>query len=66
MSETYEVKANDTLGSIAAAHGLPGWATLYGANRDTIRKEQDRRGCGREMQGPNWIFPGTELVIPRR
>ncbi|GAB3645901.1 transglycosylase family protein [Streptomyces sparsus] len=46
----YTVKAGDTLGSIAAAHGV-GWQQLYAKNRGVVGGN------------PNLIFPGQQLSL---
>lgn len=45
----YTVKAGDTLGSIAAAHGTS-WQALYENNRDVV-------------ENPNVIYPGEKLDV---
>lgn len=75
---TYHVRPGDSLWSIAhtqlgSAHV---WPTIYQMNRVTIAEEQARRArsdglsfdCRRSfrMRGPDYIFPGTILVLPER
>lgn len=56
ISQTYQVKAGDSLWSIAAMKEIYGnpkkWLLLYHANRDQI-------------YDPNLIFPNMVLLIPR-
>ncbi|MFG3260164.1 transglycosylase family protein [Streptomyces sp. NPDC048172] len=49
-SGNYTVKAGDTLGSIAAAHGTS-WSAVYSANRGVIGGN------------PNFILPGQRLHV---
>jgi LysM repeat protein len=48
---TYVVRSGDTLGKIAAAHGVDGgWKALYAANRSVV-------------EDPDLIFPGERLSL---
>jgi nucleoid-associated protein YgaU len=48
---TYVVRSGDTLGKIAAAHGVDGgWKALYAANRSVV-------------ENPDLIFPGERLTL---
>lgn len=62
---TVEVKSGDTLWSLAKEHlGDPyKWTRLYAVNELTILKAQRVRGR-QKFIGPDWIFPGTVLVVP--
>ena len=63
----YSVKQGDTLWSIAQSllgDGLR-WRELWKLNHERIDREQLRYPEARRcMRGPDWIFPGTELVLP--
>jgi nucleoid-associated protein YgaU len=49
--KTYVVRSGDTLGKIAAAHGVDGgWKALYAANRSVV-------------ENPDLIFPGERLTL---
>jgi cell wall-associated NlpC family hydrolase len=48
---TYEVKAGDTLSSIAREHGLRTWKTIYALNRGKIKD-------------PDLIYPGQVFRLP--
>lgn len=48
---TVTVKAGDTLGKLARAHGLSSWRDLYAANRASV-------------EDPNLIFVGQVLHLP--
>jgi resuscitation-promoting factor RpfA len=47
---TYTVQSGDTLGTIAAAHGIGSWEELYAMNSDRI-------------SDPNLIYVGQVLVV---
>lgn len=48
--DTLTVKAGDTLGELASAHGIT-WRVLFDANRDVV-------------EDPDLIFPGERLALP--
>lgn len=62
--KTIVIQPGETLWAIAARElGDPSlWRMLYSHNYKIISQEQSKRGC-RHLQGPNWIYPGTELEI---
>jgi nucleoid-associated protein YgaU len=61
------VQQGDTLWDLAAKHlGDPmKWTHLYRENQSNIEREQAKFPMARaSMTGPDWIFPGTVLLIP--
>lgn len=60
------VEAGDSLWKLAARHlGSPRrWVEIWQLNRAAITAEQRRRRC-RRMLGPDWIFPGMTLQVPK-
>lgn len=61
----YTVQPGDTLWDISKKIlGDPTrWDLIYRANFKIIKHEQRSRNLTRRV-GPNWIFPGTTLLIP--
>ena len=64
-----KVEGGDTLSAIA--HREMGdankWPRLFARNKRVIIAEQERRNIGRVVKHvvpSDWIFPGTELVVP--
>lgn len=59
------VQRGDTLWSLAKQHlGNPlRWRDLWSANQEVIEREQ-RRMLRPNLRGPDWIVPGTKLVLP--
>ena len=71
MERTVVVKGGDTLSHIALREygDALKWRPIYDRNHKAIEAEQKRRGLDwntRYYEGQDWIFPGTELVIPAR
>lgn len=72
-NETYTVKSGDTLSGIAlqVLGNARRWPDLYRANRDAIESESERRSYAFPRwrrhcyTGPDWIYPGTVLRIPK-
>ncbi|MGW6907117.1 alpha/beta fold hydrolase [Streptomyces sp. NPDC054940] len=63
---THTVAPGDTLWDIARqtlGSGLR-WDSVYTLNRRTIEDEARRHGYASSHRG-HWIFPGTELALPR-
>ncbi|SDO55135.1 LysM domain-containing protein [Streptomyces sp. cf386] len=63
---THTVASGDTLWDIARqalGSGLR-WDSVYTLNRRTIEDEARRHGYASSHRG-HWIFPGTELALPR-
>lgn len=66
---TYTIKNGDTLSGLALRFlgDARLWPRLWQANAEVLEREQKkiaRRNV--RMTGPNWIFPGTEIVIPTK
>lgn len=65
----YTVKRGDSLWSIAEhclGQGLR-WREVWRLNQDTILTEQKKNPRFRDgsfKYGPDWIFPGTKLMLP--
>lgn len=51
-SQTYEIKAGDSLSKIAQKYPHMTWQKIYDANKDTI-------------SDPNKIYPGQKIRIPQ-
>lgn len=66
MERTVTVQPGDTLWSIAQRELGDGlrWKQLYRRNLKAIEREQRVPGRA-HLSGPDWIFPGTVLAIPR-
>jgi len=65
----YTVKPGDTLQFIAMQFygSFIRWPEIWNANCEVIIKAQQLEARRlRNMQGPDWIFPGTALRIPER
>lgn len=65
-AHSYTVTKGDTLSGIAEEEygDASEWRKIYDANRQTI--EQAARDHGRSSSDHgHWIFPGTQLVIPK-
>lgn len=64
-SNTYTIKAGDTLWSIAQKFYGDGskWKLIYDANKDIIEKTAREHGRSSSENG-HWIYPGVTLVIP--
>ena len=66
--KTIIVRSGDTLTSLAQEHlgNWRLWVELWNTNHAVIVDEQRRYPeARRNMQGPDWIFPGTVLQLPR-
>lgn len=64
--DTYEVKSGDTLWELARQFygDATKYQTLYNANREVIEQAAKKRGKSGSSNG-YWIFPGTQLMIPK-
>jgi nucleoid-associated protein YgaU len=70
--QTYTIVAGDTLGEIGERFGVH-WRHIWGANRKRLVEVQRKRFGVEErlarydlrIDNPNYIFPGTEIVIPQ-
>lgn len=64
---TYTVQSGDCLWNIAkAAYGDGSkWQVIYEANKSVIESvAEQHRGKGKGSSNGQWIYPGTELIIP--
>lgn len=61
----YIVKQGDTLWAISKTfYGTPtSWNVIYEANKEVIESTAKKHGKANSSNG-NWLWPGTELVIP--
>lgn len=64
---TYKVKSGDTLWAIAKYFYGDGslYTIIYNANKSVIESVAKQRGYASSSNG-HWIFPGTELNIPKK
>lgn len=60
----YVVKAGDTLWAISNnEYGTPNrWSEIYHRNLKIITQQQQKLGR-RHLRGPDWIYPGTALIV---
>lgn len=64
----YTIQNGDTLSGIALkTYGdAEKWPAIWRANIGTLTAEQNKTARGmRNMNGPNWIFSGTVIVLPK-
>lgn len=63
----HTVVRGDTLSDIADHYygDASKWKVIYNANRDTIESAAREHGRASSDHG-HWIYPGTELVIPKQ
>lgn len=64
-TKKHKVVKGDTLWNISRKYYGTGdkWKTIYEANKTVIEEAAKKNGKASSSNG-NWIFPGTELVIP--
>lgn len=64
---TYTVKSGDTLWALAKRFYGDGskYTIIYNANKNVIESVAKQRGYASSSNG-HWIFPGTELNIPKK
>ncbi|MFF4602185.1 transglycosylase family protein [Streptomyces sp. NPDC001339] len=64
-SRTYVVRPGDSLGSIAAAHRVPGgWRALYKANRKIIGRDSRRLQVGTRLRLPRGTDQDGPQAVP--
>lgn len=63
----YIVKQGDTLQFISMQFfgTFVRWPEIWNRNREIIEARQQNDYCRTHgLKGPDWLFPGTELIIP--
>lgn len=61
--ETHVVEKGETLGGIAARHGLASWKYLFECNQDTIGDNPDLLAAGLDLTIPQWDSSSGEQRI---
>ena len=64
--DIYEVKSGDTLWELAKQFygDAAKYLVLYDSNREVIEQAAKKRGKSSSSSG-YWIFPGTQLTVPK-